>query len=232
MHITIRLPKVADRPASEPRLCPYVGCGGTRFSLYQRCSKYISDFKGSRVSADRYMCLRCRRTFRNYPEGVGRAHQSRWLSNLTVLLYAIGLSYDGVAHFLNFIECDVSKTTVYRDVQRASAVIETLRQERRQRALRSQLRVVASDTVLFQCQGEDNIFGSLMRGERDDRLILRTVNGNGSHLALQNWIEEIAHALGLETWVGEPGVYSTRYLSPNLERANVPPPLDTRAVVM
>jgi transposase-like protein len=47
----------------------------------------------SAVPAHRYRCLRCKRTFRVYPQGVTHAQTSQRVKGLAVLLYLLGLSY-------------------------------------------------------------------------------------------------------------------------------------------
>jgi hypothetical protein len=64
------------------------------------CPKPERDTRHSQVRAQRYRCLCCRRTFWVYPSGVTCAHQSATLKALSVLLYILGLSYQGVSDHL------------------------------------------------------------------------------------------------------------------------------------
>ena len=56
----------------------------------------LRDTNHPQVITDRYECLRRHRTFRVYPQGVGRAHHSDILEGLIVLLYILGISYGGI----------------------------------------------------------------------------------------------------------------------------------------
>jgi hypothetical protein len=66
-------------------------------------------------------CLSCQRTFRVYPRGVSAAQQSSNLKALNVLLYVLGLSYQGVSDLLDALGQPVSKSTAYNNVQAAGA---------------------------------------------------------------------------------------------------------------
>jgi transposase-like protein len=137
VHINVRLPKVEPDAIQPPVTCPlWVGkrkqrrCTGRHFKLHQvNCDKPLRDLRHERVRAQRYRCLSCQRTFRVYPRGVSAAQQSSNLKALSVLLYVLGLSYQGVSDLLDALGQAVSKTTVYDNVQAAGAVAIRLRQQ-------------------------------------------------------------------------------------------------------
>jgi len=93
------------------------------------CDKPLRDLRHERVRAQRYRCLSCQRTFRVYPRGVSAAQQSSNLKALSVLLYVLGLSYQGVSDLLDALGQAVCKTTVYDNVQAAGAEAIRLRQQ-------------------------------------------------------------------------------------------------------
>jgi hypothetical protein len=76
MRLKLLLPQVEPDVFPEPRVCPYAQCGGKRFHLRQEVSKAVRDTVYRQVTARRYDCLRCGRTFRVYPLGV-RDDQTR-----------------------------------------------------------------------------------------------------------------------------------------------------------
>jgi len=78
------------------------------------------------VTAFRYKCLKCGRTFRNYPVGVSGAQQSDLLKAMSVLLYVLGLSYGAVEDFMVAIGIAICKTTVYNNVQEAGVASRQL----------------------------------------------------------------------------------------------------------
>ena len=95
MRIRVRLPKVAPDVFGYPEECPYKGCDGRFFKPHgvKGEEKAIRDLRYEQVTSYRYRCVRCNRTFRMYPKGVSSAQQSDRLKAITVLLYALGLSY-------------------------------------------------------------------------------------------------------------------------------------------
>jgi len=82
----------------------------------------VRDTRHSQVTAQRYRCLKCRRTFRVYPTGVSKAHQSDTLKGLSVLLYILGLGYQAVTDLLDALQYPLGKTTVCVNVQAAAAL--------------------------------------------------------------------------------------------------------------
>jgi transposase-like protein len=135
VHLNVRLPKVEPDSIQPPATCPFqVGkrkqrpCSGRHFKLHQvACDKPLRDLRYPRVQAQRYRCLSCQRTFRVYPRGVSAAQQSSHLKALGVLLYVLGLSYQGVSDLLEALGQPVSKSTAYNNVQAAGACAIELR---------------------------------------------------------------------------------------------------------
>ena len=128
MHLNVRLPKVEPLTMPPPTHCPLQDrkhpkkrCPGTHFKEHQwNCRKPLRDTQHTQVTARRYRCLKCNRTFRIYPTGVSHLHQSETLKGLSVLLYILGLRYQGVSDLLDTLGFFLSKTTVYNNVQAAS----------------------------------------------------------------------------------------------------------------
>ena len=129
MHLSVRLPQIEPESIQPPATCPVqVGkrkqrrCGGQHFKLHQvACDKPLRDLRHSQVQSQRFRCLTCQHTFRVYPRGVSAAQQSSNLKALSVLLYVLGLSYQGVSDVLDALGQVLSKSTVYNNVQAAGA---------------------------------------------------------------------------------------------------------------
>jgi hypothetical protein len=102
MRLRIVLPKVKPEAIPVPTRCAYAGCGGRTFHLRQEVAKPLRDTVYQEVQVHRYQCLRCKRTFRVYPEGTTRAQTSQRVKGLAVMLYLLGLSYGAVSHFRSF----------------------------------------------------------------------------------------------------------------------------------
>ncbi len=121
MDIAIRIPApevVYDdrRPVRCDR------CGSQGFNIHQRASKALKDPLLPRADVVRFICKRCRKTTRLYPIGIDGARQTIALRQVSVLLYWLGLSYDGIRAFLGHLGCPLSKATVWSNV-RASGLL-------------------------------------------------------------------------------------------------------------
>ncbi len=77
MRLQLILPRVNPAEFKEPVVCPHKGCQGRYFEHHQEVDKPLKDTTYGVVSAHRYRCLRCKRTFRVYPQGVTRAQTSQ-----------------------------------------------------------------------------------------------------------------------------------------------------------
>jgi hypothetical protein len=84
VRLELRLPLVKPDEMSEPTLCQYPKCGGRHFRRHQVVAKPVRDTVYTAVTARRYQCLRCRRTFRVYPTGVNHAPTSQRVKGLAV----------------------------------------------------------------------------------------------------------------------------------------------------
>jgi len=52
------------------------------------------------VRVYRYKCCHCRRTYRQYPQGVDRADQTLYMRQLAALCWSLGLSYRSIGLIL------------------------------------------------------------------------------------------------------------------------------------
>jgi len=97
-------------------------CGSQGFNLHQHATKALKDPATARAPVVRFICKRCRKTMRLYPSGVDAARQTIGLRQVSVLLYWLGLSYDGIREHLGHLGCPLSKATVWANV-RASGLL-------------------------------------------------------------------------------------------------------------
>ncbi len=207
MHLRVRLPKVEPSHIEPPTHCPLRDpkdskkkCNGTHFKEHQwSCHKPLRDTHHAHVTARRYRCLKCQRTFRVYPTGVSRAQQSDTLKGLSVFLYVLGLSYPGVADLLDALQYPVSKSTVYENVQAAGQrAIELRRQWCNHQC--GQIKVLGMDFTHVKCKGEDRIVAvatAILTGEPLDFEIIQSE----SALHAEQWIRDIARMVGAEILV-------------------------------
>jgi transposase-like protein len=209
MHLNVRLPAVQPETLQSPRTCPYPDqrhrtqrCRGIRFKLHQlNCDKPLRDTRHSQVRVQRFRCLTCRRTFRVYPSGVSCAQQSATLKALSVLLYILGLSYQGVSDLLEALNQPVCKSSVYNNVQAAGAQAIQLRTAwLKQQALKIQ--VLGIDFTHVKRLGQDTIVAvatSILSGASLDFEII----DDESAPTVTRWIQELADSVGAEVLVSD-----------------------------
>lgn len=206
MHISVRIPQLDPQTIVAPTRCPWKNpktkrrCRGTHFKLHQaHCHKAVRDLRHSQVTAQRYECLKCHHKFRVYPQGVSKDQLTASLKALCVLLYMLGLSYQGVVDLLEALLHPVCKTTVYNQVQAAGKRVRQLRQAWRKQHT-GQIKVLGLDFTHITLNGEEQIVGvasAILSGEPID---IELLESEGSVRVLQ-WIREIAEEIGAEILV-------------------------------
>ena len=117
MRLKLILPVVDPEQFEEPKHCSDPKCSGKRFLPWQEVKKNVRDSEYEVVTARRYKCLQCGRTFRVYPQGVQSGQISQRVKGIGALLYLLGLSYGAAALMLEALGVDMSKSSVYRTVQ-------------------------------------------------------------------------------------------------------------------
>ena len=207
MHLQVRLPKVEPAQLELPTHCPFRDrrnrkkkCSGTVFKAHQLyCRKPLRDTRHVQVIARRYRCLKCQRTFRVYPLGVSSAHHSDTLRGLSVLLYVLGLSYQGVSDLLESLGFFLGKTTVYENVQVAGRQAIQLRQKwLKQQA--GQVKVLSVDFTHVKCQRQERIVAvatAVLTGQPLTFDLLETETA----FHIERWIRQLAKTLGAEVLV-------------------------------
>lgn len=209
MHLRVQLPQVEPDSIQPPATCPLrVGkrkqaqCAGRHFKLHQvRCDKRLRDLRHERVRAQRYRCLTCQRTFRVYPNGVSTAQQSNRLKALSVLLYVLGLSYQGVCDLLEALGHPLSKSTVYHNVQGAGTRAKALRQQWVKRQAGS-VQAMGIDFTHVKCVGQDTIVAvatSILSGAPLDFDII----DDESAETIQTWVRDLAEHLQVAVLVSD-----------------------------
>ena len=207
MHLNVRLPKIEPDTVLAPVTCPWrVGksksraCGGRQFKLHQvQCDKPVRDLRHSQIQAQRYRCLSCQRTFRVYPRGVSVSQQSSHLKALSVLLYILGLNYQGVSDLLDALGQPVSKSSVYNNVQAAGSEAIRLRQ----RWLSGQAGTVQAlgiDFTHVKRLGQDTIVAvatSILSGATLDLEMLADEKAE----TIQRWVRTLCTNLQVEVLV-------------------------------
>jgi len=202
MRLKLLLPKVEPDVFEEPVVCPY-GCGSKRFHLRQEVGKPVRDTVYAAVTARRYDCLRCRRTFRVYPLGINDDQTSARLKGLAVLFYIMGLSYGAVALVLEALGYPLRKTAVYYAVQAAGEKVAGLRREEvRISTARTLVAALGADLTSVKCKGEWLTVGVTTDAIQGTTLTIDILE-NGETPTLQAWVQQVAEAVHAEVLVSD-----------------------------
>ena len=200
MRLHLILPRVEPAVLTPPATCPYPKCQGSHLRLHQRVPKGVRDTLHQQVTAQRYQCLRCGRTFRVYPQGVSRAQTSKRVQGLAVMLYLLGLSYGAVALALEALGVYVCKSRVYDAVQAAAARVPGLKREAVFQAVRTA--ALGSDVTSVKCQGQWLLLGLTVDAISGLVLTLDGLAGEDA-ATLQAWVAPIAEAVGAQVLVSD-----------------------------
>jgi len=202
MRIRVRLPKVEPSVYSYPEECPHKGCDGHLFKPHglQGEQKAIRDPNYEHVQSFRHKCLRCGRTFRVYPQGVSQAEQSDRLKASSVLLYVLGLSYGGVADFLEAFGVTISKTTVYNNVQEAGIVSRS--RQSASVACGGKRAVIGSDGTYVKVKGEKVGIQVVVDDRNGDLLGLDIIVSENSE-EVRQVVEQVAKQVAAEVLVSD-----------------------------
>jgi transposase-like protein len=198
--VVLVLPDVKGESESRASHCPY--CQGEVLQRWGGSLKRVRDHLVKAAVVYRYRCTSCRRTFRDYPEGVDRCQQSQRLRKLAALCWTLGLSYRSVAGVLAVFGVGVAAMTAWRDVQEAAG---KLRQQRKWQSVR----------VL-------GIDGAYVRGWGETQPVVVAVDlGTGQPVAIgyidekdpdkvRRWLEPLVKRLGVSVIVSDDlGTYRT-----------------------
>ncbi len=200
MRLQLILPCVDPTDMNLPSVCPYQHCQGRHFKHHQQVDKAVKDTHYECVSADRYECLRCKRAFRVYPQGVPRAQTSQRVKGLGVLLYLLGLSYGAASLTLEALGVYVCKSSVYAAVQAAAEKVPGLKRKEVFAGMRTP--AMGSDLTSVKCHGEWLHLG--LTADDTTGLVL-TVDELPAEDAetIKAWLEPIAEAVAAQLLISD-----------------------------
>lgn len=198
MRLHMILPRVEPNEFKVPTVCPYPGCRGKHLELHQTVVKPVKDTSYQAVSAHRYRCLRCGRTFRVYPQGVTRDQTSQRVKGLGVFLYLLGLSYGAVSLTLEALGVSMARSGVYAAVQAAAEKVPGMKRHAVFAGIRTP--ALGGDVTAVKCKGQwlplglsvDDLSGLVLTV---DRLTAEDAE------TLKAWLEPIAQAVEAELLV-------------------------------
>ena len=195
MRLELILPRVEPEKIAPPEKCKYEGCEGKYFRFLQEVDKALRDTVYPHVSAHRYQCLRCKQSFRVYPQGVSRAQTSDRVYGLGVMLYLLGLSYGAVSLALDALGVYLCKSRVYEVVQAAAERVPGLKREEVFEGIRTP--AVGGDLTSVRCNGRWLSLGLTVDDTSGLVLTLDDLTGEDAE-TLKSWMEPIATAVGAQ----------------------------------
>jgi transposase-like protein len=198
MRLELILPRVEPGEIEMPAVCPYEGCEGKHFRHHQEVDKPLKDTRYDSVTAHRYECLRCHRTFRLYPEGVTHAQTSQRVKGLAVMLYLLGLSYGATSLALEALGVYMAKSSIYEAVQAAAEKVPGLKRREVFGGIRTP--AVGGDLTSVKCFGEWLHLGLAVD---DTTGLVLTVDELPAEDAdtLKAWLQPVVDAVGAELLV-------------------------------
>ena len=198
MRLHIILSHVKPTEITPPSICPYKDCRGTHFRFHQKVKKPLKDTVYPEVTAHRYECLQCGRTFRVYPQGVTKASTPRGVKRLAVLLYLLGLSYGAVSLALATLGAYMSKSSVCEAVQAVTEETPGLKRKEIFGGIRTP--AMGGDVTSVKCDGQ---WLSLRLTADETAGLVLTVYELSREEAetLREWIEPMAEAVGADLLV-------------------------------
>ena len=200
MRLQLILPRVELSEMNLPSVCPYESCQGRHFRHHQEVDKPLKDTEYDAVFAHRYECLRCKRTFRLYPQGVTRAQTSQRVKGLAVMLYLLGLSYGATSVALEALGVYMCKTSIYEAVQAAAEQVPGMNRQEVFAGVRTP--ALGGDLTSVKCHGEWLPLGLAVD---DTTGLVLTVDALSAEDAdtLKEWLDPVAEAVEAELLVSD-----------------------------
>jgi hypothetical protein len=186
--VTLRLPEVKAAAEKRPEKCPHCGC--PVLQRWGNVSKPVIDPQIDWVWLYRYRCTGCRKTFRDYPQGITSADQTDRMRFLCALIWKIGASLRQTTGLLGIWQRPVCHMTVWRDIQWAAL----------RRAAKAQVRVAGLDGFYTQLKGKDKgLMVLLDMGDGQPVALAEVSEANPDKLL--EWLEPLVAQYGVEVIV-------------------------------
>ncbi len=195
-RVRFTLLQVKDYPETRPSSCPH--CEGVILHRYGQVEKTIKDLYVSRVTAIRYRCVECGRTFRRYPDGVDSHDRSKRLRGLAALSWALGLSHRSVSHILRALGYELSPMGSWRDVQEAglNAVGRLLGR------MRGKVSVMGADETVIKMRGNRTVVG-FVADAGSGRLVGIDLLVDRDSAGFVRWLKSYMSGLGVRVIVSD-----------------------------
>jgi transposase-like protein len=145
------------------------------------------------VQVHRYQCLKCKRTFRVYPEGTTHAQTSQRVKGLAVMLYLLELSYGATSLALEALGVYLCKSRIYDAVQEAAKLVPGLKRDQVFAGVKTP--ALGGDLTSVKCKGEWLPLGITVDPISGLALTIDALSAEDTK-TLTAWIEPIAKSVG------------------------------------
>jgi len=207
--VVLQLPKVKRQTETRPKKCKY--CKGEILQRWGEVKKPVQDTKIRNVRVYRYKCCSCKRTFRQYPEGVDRADQTQRIRKLAMVCWKLGLSYRGVALVMSAFGVSLSRMSAWRDVQE-----EAQRQKKGKRW--KPVRILGLDGAYVRGWGKKRpVLVAVDLGEGEP-VTIGYINEHDPR-AVKRWLEPLVKRLGVSVIVTD-DLFTYRQVADDLNLAH------------
>jgi hypothetical protein len=152
MRLRMVLPKVNPEAIEVPTRWVYAGCRGRKFQLRQEVATALRDTVYYEVQVHRYQCLKCKRTFRVYPEGTTSAQTSQRVKGLAVMLYLLGCALWRHLHRVRRPWVYLCKSRIYDAVQETAKLVPGLKRDQVFAGVKTP--ALGGDLTSVKCKGE------------------------------------------------------------------------------
>ena len=190
-RVRFTFPQVKDYPRTRPSACPH--CGSILLHRHGAVAKPIKDLYLSEVVVLRYRCTDCGRTFRHYPEGVDQHDQSLRLRGLAALSWAPGLSLRSTSHLLAAMGRELSRMSVWRDVQESGSGALSGWLSR----ARGQVRLMGADETVVRVKGKKTVVGFVTDAESGQLVGMEVLVDRDSE-GFVRWLSDYVEPLGVD----------------------------------
>jgi len=186
--VTLHLPEVKAAAEKRPSKCVHCGC--PIIQRWGNVSKTVIDPRVKWAVIYRYRCTQCRRTFRDYPQGISTADQSDRMRFLCALIWKIGASLRQTTGILGVWQTPVCHMTVWRDLQWAAM----------RRPKKNKVRVAGLDGFYTRVKGkEKGLMVMLDMGDGQPVELAEVEEANPE--TLLEWLLPLATQYGVEVIV-------------------------------
>ena len=188
--VTLRLPEVKAATEKRAGKCPHCGC--VILQRWGNVSKAVIDPRVKEALIYRYRCMGCKRTFRDYPQGITQADQTDRMRFLSALIWKIGASLRQTTGILGVWQRSVCHMTVWRDIQWAALRRET----------KVKVRVAGLDGFYTKIKGQDKgLMVMLDMGDGQPVAIGEVEEANPE--TLLGWLLPLVQQYGVEVIVSD-----------------------------